>query len=182
MSAEDSYKLKGIPELAESSRGMWFGSFNVSNLAFLFTPDELKSGRIPAINGMQKLYFCRYQESYGQYGELDGDFWSFSSTSGYAFCVFSSIAHIRSDVDKMMYCARSSQGDHAYIKTFLLADCWHYIHSFLLTFGDSMSVTQVKKRACTKVSTYDLTQKKLRLETALEIVEGDTPAEIKKLS
>ena len=45
-----------------------------------------------------------------------------------------------------------------------------------------MSIIQVKKRACTKVSTYDLTQKKDWLETALEIVEGDTPAAIKKLS
>ena len=45
-----------------------------------------------------------------------------------------------------------------------------------------MSVAQIKKSTCTKVSTYDLTQKKVWLETALEIVEGDTPAAIKQLS
>ena len=129
LSAEDNSKLKGIPELEKSNRGMWFDEFNVSNLAFLFTPDDLKSGRIPALNGMQNLYYGQYRESHGQYGELD-DIKSFSSTHGYAFCIFSCLVHIRSEVDKMMYRTGLSQGDLAYIKTFVLADCWHYIRYF----------------------------------------------------
>ena len=45
-----------------------------------------------------------------------------------------------------------------------------------------MSITQVKRRVCSRVSTYDLTQKKVQLETTLEIVEGSTPAKINQLS
>ena len=119
--AEDNYKLKGIPELAESNRGTRFNEFNVSNLTFLFTPDELKSGRIPALNGMQNLYYDQYRESHRQYAELD-NIRSFLSTHGYAFCIFSCLVHIRSEVDKTMYRAGLSQGDRAYIKTFVPAD------------------------------------------------------------
>ena len=76
LSAEDAYKLKGVPEIAESSVGMWFGSFNVSNIAYLFTPKELNSSRISPLNGMQNMYFVRYTECFRQYGKLV-DFWSF---------------------------------------------------------------------------------------------------------
>ena len=160
---------------------MWFGSFNVSNIAFLLTPEELNSGRIPPLNGTQNMYFVRYTEWFRQYGKLV-DFWSFSSTVGYAFCVFSSIAHIQSKVDKVMYRTGASQGDRAYVKTFLPADCWYFIRSFFINYGDSINFTQIKKRVCTKISTYNLTQKQARMETVLEIVEGDIPAAIKQMA
>ena len=52
LSAVDKYKLKGISKLVESQSAMWFGSFKVTNLSFIFCPDELMSGRIPSLNGM----------------------------------------------------------------------------------------------------------------------------------
>ena len=79
LSAEDAYKLKGVPEIAESSVSMWFCSFNVSNISFFFTPEEINSGRIPPLNGMQNVYFVCYTECFRQYDELV-DFQSFSST------------------------------------------------------------------------------------------------------
>ena len=182
LSASDTYKLKGIGELVETRKGLWFGSFNVSNLAFLFRPNELTNGRLPALNGMRNLYFVRYQETFNQYGEINGShFRSFSSTFGYAYRVFSCICHIRYEVDKMMFRVGMSQGNRAYIKTFLPADCWHYVRSFFTGNTTSVTFKQVRKRICAKVCTYDLTQQKVRLGTVLEIAEASTSASIREL-
>ena len=81
-----------------------------------------------------------------------------------------------------MYCTGALQDNCAYVKTFLPADCWYYFCSFFINYGDSINFTQVKKRVCTKISTYDLTQKKTQMKTVLEIVEGDTPAAIKEMA
>ena len=33
---QDEYKLKGVQELVQLQKEMWFGAFNISNLAFVF--------------------------------------------------------------------------------------------------------------------------------------------------
>ena len=137
------------------------------------------SGRLPALNGMQNIYFTRYEELDEQYIDI-GTFWSFSSSFGYAYRVFSSISHVRSEVDRMMFRAGSSQGDCAYIKTYLPGDCWYYFISFFKSDA-SIEVTQVE-RICTKHSTYDMSQKKVRLVTALEIAESNTIDGMKHLT
>ena len=79
------------------------------------------SGRIPSLNGMKNLYYDQYEELDQQYIDLAG-FCSFASSVGYAYRVFSSISHIRTEIDQMLFIAGTSQGDQSYIKTFLLPD------------------------------------------------------------
>ena len=88
------------------------------------------SGRITSLNGVKNLYYAQYEELDQQYIDLAG-FCSFASSVGYAYCVFSSISHIRTEIDQMLYRAGTLQGDRAYIKTFFPLDLWSYIRSFL---------------------------------------------------
>ena len=86
LSSSDTYKLKFIGELVGTRKGMFFGYFNVSNLVFLFCPKELTNGWLPALNGMQNLYFLRHQESFNKHGEIYGSYFcSFLSTFGYTY-------------------------------------------------------------------------------------------------
>ena len=182
LSAIDRYKLKGINELVETRNAMWFGDYTMTNLAFVFRPEEIMSGRLPALNGMQNFFLARYQELDGKYIDV-GTISSFSSHFGYAYRVFSSISHIRSEIDRLMFREGSSQGDRGYIKTYLPADCWHYLVSFFKSETSSaVEVSQVQRKLCTKHSTYDLSQKKIRLVTALEIVESRSADAIKHLT
>ena len=115
---------------------------------------------------------------FGQYIDI-GEFRSFSSSFGYANRVFSSLSHIRSEIDRMMYREGSSQGNRAYIKTFLPADCWRYFSLFFRSH-DTFSFLYVQKRVCTRKSTYNLSQQKVRLTTILELCEALTAASIKQ--
>ena len=47
LTAEDRYKLRGLSKLLQTHNAMWFGTFNIVDLAFVFHPQELKSGRPP---------------------------------------------------------------------------------------------------------------------------------------
>ena len=122
---------------------MWFGSSNAtSNLAFVFCPGELMSGRIPSLNGTNNLYYAQYKKLDQKYIDLAG-FRSFTSSVGYVYLIFSLISHIRTDIDQMLFRAGTSQGDCAYIKTFLPPDCWSYIRLFLQDLASSVEVRQV---------------------------------------
>ena len=79
-----------------------------------------------------------------------------------------------------MYREGSSQGNRAYIKTFLPADCWRYFSLFFRSH-DTFSFLYVQKRVCTRKSTYNLSQQKVRLATVLEICEALTAASINQL-
>ena len=67
LSSIDRYKLKGLNELVETQNAMWFGDYSMTNLAFIFQPEELMSGRLPALNGMQNLFLACYKELDRQY-------------------------------------------------------------------------------------------------------------------
>ena len=124
--------------------------------------------------------FFRYFEWHGQYGHLE-HFKSFLTNFGYAYCVFTSLSHIRREVDKMLFRSGTSQGNRAYVKTYMPADCWNYISSFFKNHANIFAYEKVQRKLCTKVSTFDLTQKKVRLITALELVDASNILAIKKL-
>ena len=181
--AQDRYKLNSVTELVETNNAMWLGSNNIVNLAFVFSPEELKDGRHPPFNGMANLFFARYKYYDGQnttYEQL-GLFCSFSTSYGYSYRLFSSLSHIRNEIDKVLYRVGMSQGDVGYIRTYLPVDCWRFMSSFFRKHSNVIHFKDITKRLCTKRNTYDLSQQKVRIGTVLEIAVVDTKEGLKML-
>ena len=168
LNLQDAYKLKGIQELVQLRKAMWFGQFNASNLAFVFPPEEITSGLLPPLNGMKNLFFGRYFEWHGQYGHLE-HFKSFLTNFGYAYCVFTSLSHIRREVDKMLFRSGTSQGNRAYVKTYMPADYWNYISLFFQNHANIFAYEKVQMKLFAKVSAFNLTQKKGTTDNSIGI-------------
>ena len=181
LSQADSYALSGVGEVVESWSAMWFGSLSLDNIVFIFQASMIISGNFSLLNGMENLFFARYNQKHGaNYTPID-PFESFKSTHGYSYRVFSSVQHIRNEIDKIFYRVGMSQGDRGYIHTYLPHDCWKFLHSF---FAKDLHINtmQVTRRVCTKRSSYDLTQQKVRITTVLDIAEVSTQESLTSLS
>ena len=96
LSQTEQYRLRGINELVKSWTVMWFGSFSLENIAFLFNANELTSSANIAfyLNRNKNLYFARYSAQGGRYTRFLDPFCRFKSTHGYCYIIFSSLTHI----------------------------------------------------------------------------------------
>lgn len=176
-----AYTLSGVKEMVESWSAMWFGSFSLENIVFIMHASEFTSGNISSLNGIENLFFARYQQKEGANYSVLAPFQSFKSTHGYSYRVFSSLQHVRREIDRLFFRVGMSQGDRGYISTYLPHDCWKYFYAFFVQ-DVHIKTQQVTRRLCTKRSTYDLTQQKVRIARVLELAEVNTQQSLSSLA
>ena len=87
----------------ESWSAMWFGSLSLDNIVFIFQASMIISGNFSLLNGMENLFFARYNQKHGaNYTPID-PFESFKNTYNYSYYIFSLVQHIWNKIDKIFY-------------------------------------------------------------------------------
>ena len=166
------YKVNGVSELIETSQGEWIKSTDVLDIVFIFHLSDFIEDRYFCLNGIENIYFTHITNLTGEFRRIKSDdFNPFPFRNEYRYRIFSSLMYINTSISRFFFRESQSQGNRFSTKIQLSYECWLYIS---MKIRSSMSISCKHKKYCHKRPRFDLSQSKIRIETAMYYVDIDT--------